>query len=198
VLATLQPSVLALPEPLLKQIPPRPPEYPSSNENFARRTSPAFDSLAPAEAAAEIVTSLLLEPNRDERMVEYHARNARYPGFAELVDDLLAATWKAPAENGYDGAVQRTVNSVVLDHLMALAADDHAAAQTRAIASLKLDELKTWMAAQLKSASGESRRAQLFFAEQEIERFEKNPAALHVTPPAPPPAGDPIGDDGWQ
>lgn len=198
VLATLQPNVLALPESLLNQIPPRPPEYPSSNENFARRTSPAFDALAPAEAAAEIVTSLLLEPNRDERMVEYHARNANYPGFAELVDDLLAATWKAPAENGYDGAVQRTVNSVVLDHLMALAADDHAAAQTRAIASLKLDELKNWMVAQLKSTAGESRRAEFFFAVQEIERFEKNPAAFHLTPPAPPPAGDPIGTDGWQ
>ncbi|HVB07715.1 MAG TPA: zinc-dependent metalloprotease, partial [Candidatus Acidoferrales bacterium] len=198
VLATLQPSVLALPELLLKRIPPRPPEYPSSNENFARRTSPAFDSLAPAEAAANIVASLLLEPNRDERMIEYHARNASYPGFAELVNDLVAATWKAQPENGYDGAVQQTVDSVVLDHLMALAANDHAATQTRAIASLKLDELKTWMAAQMKASANESRRAQFFFAVQEIERFEKNPPALHLTQPAPPPAGDPIGTDGWQ
>jgi len=198
VLATLQPNVLALPELLLKRIPPRPPEYPSSNENFARRTSPAFDSLAPAEAAAEIVASLLLEPNRDERMVEYHARDANYPGFAELVDDLIAATWKAQPQTGYDGAVQQTVDSVVLDHLMALATNDHAATQTRAIASLKLDELKTWLAAQSKSVTDESRRAQFFFAAQEIERFEKNPAALHLTLPAPPPAGDPIGDDGWQ
>lgn len=198
VLATLQLGVLALPESLLKRIPPRPPEYPNSNENFARRTSPAFDSLAPAEAAAEIVARLLLEPNRDERMVEYHARDTNYPGFAELLDDLVVATWKAPPEAGYDGAVQQTVDSVVLDHLMALAANDHAAAQTRAIAALKLDELKNWMAAQSKSVTDESRRAQFFFAVQEIERFEKDPATLHLTQPAPPPAGDPIGDDGWQ
>ncbi|MGB7023227.1 MAG: zinc-dependent metalloprotease [Candidatus Acidiferrales bacterium] len=198
VLDTLQPRVLALPESLLEMIPPRPPEYPNSNENFARRTSPAFDSLAPAEAAAEIVASLLLEPNRDERMVEYHAREAKDPGFAELLDDLLTATWKAPSQSGYDGAIQQTVDSVVLDHLMALAADDHAASETRAIASLKLDQLKTWLAAQSKSAADESRRAQFFFAAQEIDRFEKNPAALHLTLPAPPPAGDPIGADGWQ
>ncbi|HEV2314888.1 MAG TPA: zinc-dependent metalloprotease [Candidatus Acidoferrales bacterium] len=198
VLDTLQPNVLALPESLLKKIPPRPPEYPNSNENFARRTSPAFDSLAPAESAAEIVASLLLEPNRDERMVEYHAREAIYPGFAELLDDLLAATWKAQPQTGYEGAIQQTVDSVVLNHLMALAADDHAATQTRAIASLKLDELKNWLAAQSKSTTNESRRAQFFFAAQEVERFEKNPAALHLTPPAPPPAGDPIGADGWQ
>src|SRR5487761_1049997 len=198
VLATLQPNVLALPESLLKLIPPRPPQFPNSNENFTRRTSPAFDSLAPAEAAAEIVASVLLEPNRAERMVEYHARNASYPGFAELVDDLVAATWKALPENGYDGAVQQTVDSVVLDNLMALAANNHAASQTRAIAALKLDELKTWMAAQMKSSANESRRAQFLFAAQEIKRFEKNPAALHLTPPAPLPAGDPLGDDGWQ
>lgn len=198
VLDTLQPNVLALPESLLKIIPPRPPEYPSSSENFARRTSPAFDSLAPAEAAAEIVASLLLEPNRDERMVEYHARDSNYPGFTELLDDLLAATWKAQPQTDYDGAIQQTVDSVILNHLMALAAADHAASQTRAIASLKLDELKTWLAAQSKSAADESRRAQFFFATEEIDRFEKNPAALHLTLPAPPPAGDPIGADGWQ
>lgn len=198
VLDTLEPCVLALPESLLKQIPPRPPDFPSSNENFARRTSPVFDSLAPAAAATEIVTSLLLEPNRDERMVEYHARNANYPGFAELADDLISATWKAQPASGYDGAIERTVDTVVLDHLMALAGNDHAASETRAIASLKLDELRRWIATQLKSTMDESRRAQLFFAEQEIERFEKNPGELHLTPPAPPPAGDPIGDDGWQ
>jgi hypothetical protein len=198
VLDTLSPGVLALPEALLKLIPPRPPEYPDSQENFERRTSPAFDALAPAEAAAEIVASLLLEPNRDERMIEYHSRETNNPGFAELVDDLLAATWKAQPAAGYDGAIQCAVNSVALNHLMSLAMDDHAAAATRAISSLKLDELKTWLAAQIKSTTDESRRAEFFFAVQQIERFEKNPIEVHPTLPAPPPAGDPIGADGWQ
>jgi hypothetical protein len=198
VLDTLQPSVLALPESLLKQIPPRPPEYPSSAENFARRTAPAFDALAPAESAAEIISSLLFEPNRDQRMVEYHAEDASYPGFSELVDDVLAATWKATPEAGYDGEIQQTVNAVVLDHLMALASGEHAAAQTRAIASLKLDELRGWMQQQLASSSDEGQKAEFFYASHEIDNFEKNPASIHLTHPAPPPAGDPIGDDGWQ
>jgi hypothetical protein len=198
VLDTLQPRVLALPERLLKQIPPRPPEYDSSQENFARRTAPAFDSLAPAESAAEIVSSLLLEANRDERLVEYHARDASYPSLGELIDDVLSATWKATPTTGYEGEIQQTVNAVVLGHLMDLAADDQAAPQTRAIASLKLDELKSWMQTQLQS-SDESRRAEFFYAFHAIDAFEKNPAAIHLmTRPAPPPAGDPIGEDGWQ
>ena len=198
VLATLAPGILALPDSILRLIPPRPPGYPASHENFARRTSPTFDSLAPAEAAAEIVVSLLLEPNRDQRMIEDHARDAQFPGFTELMDSLMAATWKQKQDAGYSGAIQRTVNSVVLNHLLALAANPKASAQVRAVASLKLDELKRWAASELKTEMGEGRRAQLFFARQQIQQFEKNPGAFKVPQVAPPPAGDPIGSGDWQ
>ena len=107
-----------------------------------RRTSPAFDSLAPAEAAADIVASVLFQPERAQRMIEYHARDANNPGFDELLNDVLTATWKSPATPGYNGAIQRTVNAVVLSRLMSLAADEHASSQVRAVALLKLDELE--------------------------------------------------------
>jgi hypothetical protein len=42
VLATLRPDVLALPEPVLKMIPPRPPDYDRGREHFKIQTSPAF------------------------------------------------------------------------------------------------------------------------------------------------------------
>jgi hypothetical protein len=198
VLETLSPQVLALREPLLKMIPPRPPEYPSGRENFARRTSPAFDALAPAEAAAEIVANLLLQPERAQRMIEYHALDTSNPSFAELVDDLLNATWKASPASAYKGAIQRTVNSVVLDQLMALATDDRASAEVRGVASLKLDELKKWIATQSPLPKYEAMRAQFFFAQNQIDRFQKNPAEIHLATPAPPPDGDPIGSDGWE
>jgi hypothetical protein len=197
VLDTLEPKVLEVPETLLSTIPPRPPGYPASRENFARRTSPAFDALAPAEAAAEIAVSLLTDPSRAERMIEDHARDAQYPDFGELMDDLLKATWKAQPEKGYEGAVQRTVDAVVLHHLMSLAADEKAPAQTRAIASLKLDELKDWLATGLKTNLADDQRAQFFSAHQDIERFEKDPTRFHIPAAAPPPAGDPIGAGGW-
>jgi len=197
VLATLSPRVLALPEPLLKIIPPRPPQYPSGRENFTRRTSPAFDALAPAEAAAEIVSSLLLQADRAQRMIEYHALDTHNPDFSELVDAILASTWKAEPSPGYEGAIQRSVNSVVLDHLIMLAIDEHASAAVRALASLKLDELRKWIAAQSPAQKDESVRAQFFFAANEIEHFQKAPAEIHLNAPATPPDGDPIGSDNW-
>jgi hypothetical protein len=198
VLDTLSPQVLALPEPLLKTIPPRPPDYPAGRENFSRRTSPAFDALAPAEAAATIVTNLLLQPERAQRMIEYHALDAGNPSFEELVAALLAATWKAQPSSGYKGAIQRTVNAVVLDQLITLAGNDHASPQVRAAVSLKLDELKKWIATPSQSPKDYAAQAQLFFAKSQIERFQRNPAEIHPTTPPPPPDGDPIGTDGWQ
>jgi hypothetical protein len=198
ILKTLSPQALAVPQALLNVIPPRPPEYSSSKENFARRTSPTFDSLAPAEAAANIVASLLFQPERAERMIEYHARDASNPGFDELLDEVLATTWKAQPTAGYTGAIQRTVNAVVLSHLMSLAADEHASSQVRAVALLKLDELKKWLASQENLLKDVPTRAEFFFARNQIDHFEKNPAEVHVTAPTTPPAGDPIGSDGWE
>jgi hypothetical protein len=197
ILGTLSPEALALPEPLLKMIPPRPPESPSGREHFSRRTSPAFDALAPAEAAAEIVANLLLQPERAQRMIEYHALDTANPSFEELVGNVFSATWQAPSLSGYRGAIQRTVNAVVLDHLIRLAANEEASAQVRAVASFKLDELKRWIATQAPAAKDEAVRAQLFFAASQIERFQKNPQEVHITVPAAPPDGDPIGSDDW-
>jgi hypothetical protein len=197
VLQTLSPQFLAVPERLLAVIPPRPPFYGRSQENFALRTSPAFDSLAPAEAAAEIVVALLLQRERAERMIEFHAREAGNPGFDELLDDLINATWKIEPASGYTGAIQRVVNGVVLDQLMILAADQHASTQVRAILLLKLDDLKKSLASREPLLKDAASRAEFFFARNQIDRFEKSPADVRSTLPAPPPAGDPIGADGW-
>src|SRR5690242_20978553 len=102
VLATLKPEVLALPEPLLKMIPPRPPEYERGREHFKIRTSPAFDALAPAEAAAQHTLQFLFNPERAARLVEFHARSAENPSLEEVLDAIINVTWKAPHGKGYD------------------------------------------------------------------------------------------------
>ena len=96
VLATLKPETLALPESLLKIIPPRPPEYPRDREDFKIHTSPAFDALAPAESAAQHTLQFLFNPERAARLVEFHARNRENPGLYDVLEAILAATWKSP------------------------------------------------------------------------------------------------------
>src|SRR5689334_9468369 len=139
VLDTLKPESLALPESLLRLIPPRPVGYPRTREDFRIRTQPVFDALAPAEAISEHVVGFLFNAERAARLVQFHARDARNPGLSEVIERVLAATWKAPAAAGYAGEIQHTVNMVVLTNLMSLAASDRAANQVRAIASWKLE-----------------------------------------------------------
>jgi hypothetical protein len=85
----------------------------------------------------------------------------------------------------------------VLDHLMTLTADQNASAEVRAIALLKLDDLKKSLASREPALKDAAWRAEFFFARNQIDHFEKNPADVHWPLPAPPPAGDPLGADDW-
>ncbi|PYT44449.1 MAG: peptidase [Acidobacteria bacterium] len=201
VLATLKPEALALPEPLLKMIPPRPPEYERGREHFKIRTGPAFDALVPAEAAAQNTLQFLFNPERAARLVEFHARNGENPGLEEIIDAVLAATWKSPRGSGYPAEIARTVDRVALYDLMTLSASEHASDQVRAIAALKLQELREWLAASQSAAKDAEERAHLFAAMSQIVQFQKDPKQVSVAPPAEPPDGPPIGTDddgdGW-
>ena len=94
------------------------------------------------------------------------------------------------------------IDRVVLYDLMALSANERASDQVRAIAALKLEELRTWLTTAQSSARDEEERAHLFFAASQIIQFQKDPKISNVAPPAEPPDGPPIGadDDGdpWQ
>jgi hypothetical protein len=122
-----------------------------------------------------------------------------------VLDEVLKATWHAQPQTGYPGEIQRTVAWVVLHKLMALAADEHAQPQVRAIASLKLRELKDSLAP-ASSDGDENRKAFAFYSFEQIKRFEADPAKMNLTRPAEPPPGQPIGsnifsgaaDCGWQ
>lgn len=198
VLDTIKPEALAVPESLLRLIPPRPSGYSRTREDFRIRTQPVFDALAPAEAVADHVSGFLLNPERAARLVQFHARDPRNPGLAEVIDKILAATWKAPVATGYAGEIQHTVDMVVLSDLMNLAAGERAANQVRAISSWKLDQLKTWLTAQSRLTADENRRAFLFYSVEQIKRFQDDPKKIYLTPAQTPPDGQPIGMDWWE
>src|SRR2546422_2729161 len=194
VLATLKPETLALPEALLRIIPPRPVDYERGREHFKIHTSPAFDALAPAEAAAQHTLQFLFNPERAARLIEFHARDAQNPGLAEVLDAILAATWKSSRDVSYSGEIARVVDNVVLFDLINLTANARASEQVRAIAALKLEELRAWLASD--SSAGAKEPAELAhrsYAAAQIAQFQKDPKLIDVTPPVDPPDGPPIG-----
>jgi hypothetical protein len=146
---------------------------------------------------ANHVSDFLLNQERAARLVEYHARDARYPGFGEVLDRIFASTWKAPVGTGYNAEIQRTVNMVLLADLMSLASGERASNQVRAIAEAKLAELKGWLILQQDLARDESQKAYLAYAANQIKRFQEDPKKMNLSKPNDPPDGQPIGMDWW-
>lgn len=196
VLSTLKPEALALPDPLLKIIPPRPPDYPRDRELFTIRTSPAFDALAPAESAARHTLQFLFNPERTARLIQFHALDPQNPGLDEMLEAILNVTWKAPHLKGYNGEIAKTVDYVVLYDLMALSANEQASSAVRAVVSLKLHDLKEWLNSPAGALKVIPDQPHIFFASHQIELFEKDPKRIELSPPVEPPDGPPIGTAG--
>ena len=191
-MATVTPAALALPETLIKQIPPRPSGFPGSLETFSGHTGPTFDPIAAAETAAGLTIASVLNPERAARLVEYHARDARQPGFMPVVDKMLAQTWKAPLPAGYQGELQVLVNNLTLKSLLQLAAAPDAAESVRGESLLEITNLKQWMSAHL-AAAPPRHKASLLFGLAQIRRFEDDPNKFVPNPSVDMPPGAPIG-----
>jgi len=192
-LATVTPEALALPEKLISMIPPRPVGYERNREDFKIRTWGTFDPLAAGETAANLTMSLIFHPARAARLVEFHARNAGYPGLENVVDKIYSATWFSNHGTGYHAELQRIVDDVVLYQLMSLANNNTASTQVRAIATLKIAELRSWLTTH--KSTDEAQKAHFVFALSQIRMFEQDPKQLNLTRPPDPPDGSPIGDD---
>ncbi|MCB9508904.1 MAG: zinc-dependent metalloprotease [Deferribacteres bacterium] len=196
-LATLKPEALAVPERILQLMPPRAFGYSRSRELFSTRTGLTFDPLAAAETAANMTIDFLLHPQRLARLIEHEARDQSMPGMSEVIDKLLDAIWKNKPSNDYDQAVQQVVDQAILTHLMALVADENAANQVRAVAHLKIQQLRTWLQSASRDEKNPNRKAHLQFAAAQVQLFQQNPAEFVRTLPQRPPDGSPIGMDAW-
>lgn len=193
-LGTITADALRMPEKIVNMIPPRPIGYYGSRELFERHTDPAFDPLGAAETAAHATTSLLFNANRAARLVDFEARDDNNLGLAEMIERVVDATWKSAASDGYNGAIQRAVNFVMLYNLINLAADDDASSTVKAIATQKLVELYDYLNNDDKGDVSEQWEAAYSYGAKLINDYMENPEHFkQMTPPLAPPPGSPIG-----
>ena len=194
VLETLNPSVLDLPEEILRKLLPRPHGYEVNREMFAAKTAPAFDALGAAASAADMTIRQLLQPARAARMIDYHRRNAAQPDFDEslaaLVDKVfLDSALLEPREV----EIARVVQRVLVDRLIELSGNVAAAAWVRSRADGALADLLQRMD-QLVALDPEE-KAHFSAVTAEIGRHLARPAAptpsTRLAPSEPP--GEPIG-----
>ena len=196
VLKTLAPETLTLPESLLRILPPRAFGYPRTVESFGGHTGLTFDPAGVAESAAGLTLTLLFDPQRASRLVEYHARNAANPGLSQVIEAVFQATWKAPRATGLGAETQRVTEASTVEHLLALAANPGASAEARAQARAEALSLRSWMSTQVsKAPESPEEKAVRTAAIARIEAFEKDPEKFVPATDVAAPPGQPIGDD---
>jgi hypothetical protein len=194
-LASIAPSELAIPSAVLGILPPRPPGYGLHRELFQRTTGPAFDPIAPAVVASQLIIGELLEPARAARLVAQHALDPQLPGLDAVIQRLTDAVSAKHARTPYEREISRATRHVLVEQLITLAGSA-GMPQVRALASYRLRALMESLRGQ--RAGGRpadiAERAAEEHAAAEIERFldrPAQPAQRLAVPDAPP--GAPIG-----
>lgn len=193
VIDCLQPSFLALPDHISKLIPPRPPGYDQTKELFRKRTGLAFDALSPAETAADLPLSLLFHSQRLNRMMQYEAENNGL-GITEMINSLLAATWRAPETSAKPG-VQRLIHwqtsQVLLTYLLSASINDNNSFGVKSILRKTLKDLQSYLEGHQKTSSDPNYKAHVLLALERMKEPEKAKPTIHKEIPP----GAPIGCD---
>jgi hypothetical protein len=195
VLKTLAPQTLTLPESLLKILPPHPPGLGKTQESLASETGLTFDPVAAAESAADLTLSVLLDPARASRLVQYHMRVAEAPSLRGVLEAVSSTTAERP-EGGHtmSSEVERAVEFRTLEAMLSLAVNPAASSQARAITRWHIEDLhQQWTATPPPTDTAEAihRKAMI----ERIDEFEKDPAKFVPAKPVEAPPGMPIGDD---
>lgn len=196
-LNTLTPQALAMPAELIKIIPPHPIGYPRSREVIRTRTDLTFDPLAYAESAAGMVLGLIFNPQRATRLVQHNALNGQQPSLESIINGVINSTIKSVGQPGYYGLVQMTVNYAALNNLIRLSNNTNASAQARAIALLKIDQLKNWLTEKTKTTSNENWKAHYAYLLDTIQTYREHSDKFESEKLIPAPPGQPIGAD-WE
>ncbi len=186
----MDPKVLALPQNIIKLIPPRPAGYDYNRELFKRRTGLAFDPLAAAEAAADLPLSFLFNASRLNRMVQYQAENNGL-GIDDMIAVLTTKTWKAQRLKGLPGIVQHQNEQLMLTYMLAMSVNEETSFATKAQILNAIDELKKYATTQLKTSTDTKEKGYMLLTLERIKSPENAKPTMHEQ--APP--GSPIGCD---
>ncbi len=200
-LQTLNAQLLNVPEDLLQLLPPvnHGLWFEVPEEGFQQRTGVAFDLLAAAETAADLSYAALLDPQRLERLQQFHLRDQQLPGVRSLLDRIeQQLEHQISAYADADSANDRRLlglAAVLQQRYVAALLQVHATATSASLAVSLQQALQQLQQRLLKRRAPASLLAQRQWLAQRIEQQLQRPAP--ATEPLPPmlatPPGSPIG-----
>ncbi len=194
-LGALEPAELAIPDTVLTLLGPRPFGYGGGQDQlFATRTRPAFDELGAAYSLADLLLGWVLQRDRAARLVAQAVHNRSQLSLAETIDSIARRLFRAGRGSERDAALRRTAARALTDRLLALAADRDAAPDVRAMAELKMGELRA-RARALGRAGGDASRAHWLQVAGDLTRWLDRRELPQPSPALRTPQWDPFGEE---
>jgi hypothetical protein len=194
-LDALRPEELAIPDTVLTLMAPGANAVTPTVELFGSRTRPAFDELGAARSLAQMIVDMILQRDRAARLVEFATRGAGpHLTLAATIDKLTAETWDGPIPASAKlAALQRVTQRAVIEKLLTLSADSAAATEVRAMAELKVADLRAKAKAKQAAARTDEARAHWLSIVNDCTRWIEKRELPKLSPALVPPPGDPFG-----
>ena len=190
IIKTLSIEELAIPKKLLNLFPPRAFNYGRTRESFKSKTGVAFDPFGAVETASAMTLGLLLHPERVTRLVQHKSLDNSQLGLVEVLDDVIANSFKKSYKDSYYQELQNIVNYQVLNHLFHLSSNKDMYWQVNAIVNHKIDKINSLLN---NSKTSDIQKIYQKDMSKMISNFKKNPTKFKkpITPKIP--DGSPIG-----
>ena len=185
VLKTLDAEVLAIPKNKLDLFPPRAFAYGRSRESFKGKTGVGFDALSVVSTASDMTLSLLLHPQRANRLVQQKSLDNNQLSLDEVLQNIINQSFKKNHNNAYLNEVQQMINQNVLKYIMNLAVNNNAYFLVNAIANKMIKSIYEGL--DNSAYSNQYKRL--------IKRFNEEPEEFKLEASPKIPDGSPIGSD---
>jgi Met-zincin len=167
----IEPASLALPESVLVHLTPHPgANLEDLSEDYA------FDHLRAARILSALVLEPLLEPERAARLVSFADRQPGSLGLPEVMQAMLARTWKAARDaDARHRSLRRVTERVALDAMMILGGNDDTTPEARAFV---LDQIAR-LASEIATRKDDDPLTDAHYrqAERDIARYLTDPKA---------------------
>ena len=185
-LNSLKPQNLEIPSSLRDLIPPRSFSNPRTRENFLSQTGVSFDYLGIASTLSDALISMLLHPERANRLVTQYGFDPNQLSLKETFEKLIDFYFKVNPRNYHQKQLNHIVKANILKHLMYLGNNPNSNSIVKVIVYDQLVSLDNWLAGKEEDAFNNFYRAQ-------IDQFFENPEDFNISKPRRLPDGSPIG-----
>ena len=189
VLKSLDANNLAIPRDKLKLFPPRAFGFPRTRESFNGKTGVSFDPFSAASTASEMTLSLLLNPQRLNRIMIQNSLDNSNLSVRYLLSGLISSSFKKRHDDFYINQIQHIINTNLLIHLLNLTQEENVYMQLHYEAKMAIKYVTRLI---LKSKKLYKYGEEYLYI---IENFKEYPELYEINSSPKIPDGSPIGNN---